>query len=173
MIKKYIILIVLFAVVLNIVLAEPPFSETIVSQAGLVIVYPQFLYYPINKQFNITFDVLNSTYYRLTNTTTDCSYWVFNNAGSNITSGDLTYYATEKYWKLQIQESDALSGIYNIYVHCNSTSEKGFSNFGYQVIGDGNVTDPSYNLSAVIFLVCFGSLLVVVGLYIYFNKTEK
>lgn len=144
---------------------------------SLTIVYPQSEYYSTNTTVVMPFDVLNSNYSRLDNTTATCLFFAVDNNGYNLTAGYLTYNSTLAYWYYQLNNNDtSTNGNYPYYVHCNSSQlENGFVSSEFEINKDG--IDYSINNNTPLILgisfVCLMIILLFSFLGYIFSKEDN
>lgn len=135
------------------------------SENSLTVVYPKTLYHPENVAFNLSFDVLNSTYSRLNSSVVDCSFFLNDNVGESVCSGSLIYSSSLNYWYYEVNNSNVLSvGTYNWYVHCNaSNGENGFVSSDFFITRTGSDTEfnnDSFLVVGFVFICLFLSSLL-------------
>ena len=123
--------------------------------AAITIVYPKSICFPQATNVVMSFDVLNSNYSRLTNTSVDCRYWAVNSVGAGVANGNLFYNGTVDYWNFVLSKTNTANiGDYFFYVHCNSTAkEKGYISSSYEVSANGNCKEVTGQPLAVIILI--------------------
>jgi len=137
--NKLLLFCITLLLVLPIVAAKQlPQESCTLNEKSITVVYSKVFNIPIDSNVLMPFDILNSTFFRLTNSTTSCVYFVISNIGGDVTHGDLIYSNTLNYWYFNLSSTDTKAmGDYNFYVHCNNTQEAGFVSLDYRVLKEG------------------------------------
>lgn len=95
------------------------YASYVQGEGDLTIVYPKIQIHPQNEILNLSYDVLDSNLTRLNTDDVDCSFFVVNNVGRLVSSGDLLY---NQYWYYELPVTITNTvGSLNYYVYCNST----------------------------------------------------
>lgn len=191
-VKTFIVLGVIFSALLlfsfSLVSAQPPFDEQI--SGGLTIEFSKIDIIQQNTAHHFHFHVFNSTRFK-DNTTTQCGLTIVDSYGDRTyKNAKIDYHAgSENEWGINLIGTNFSSlGQYSCVVECNSTTEVGFTSFGFEVTPDGLDNTTMFYIiililsagviifgyyiqdATVILLGSFG--LYFVGLYILFNGVD-
>lgn len=172
MVKKLLFWIFVFVLLINNVLASN-------SGGYLDIIYPSSSIYPDNlrtpqgRTTVLPFDVLNYSYYKLNSSNTNCSFLMFNNVGTVISNGSLSYDSSLKFWFYELNINETKNyGEFNYYVFCNTSL--GEYNHGY-LLSHFKITPSGYEGSlgeariaslVILILLSLIVLCVVVGIVV-------
>lgn len=176
-----------FLLVLPIVSAVAPVTEVIVSlDTGLNIDFPKFEVIQQNQDFLFYFHVFNiSNGIRMDNTTTNCSYELYNHGGEEQFVVDNMEY-TDGDWVVNMNGTNFTRiGNYAYLVECHTDNLGGFISFPFEVTPTGRLNIEQFYwiilvISAAIlalgfwikdpWVVIFGTFgLYFIGLYILIN----
>lgn len=163
--KKIIIYLLGFIILSMIVTAPPPeFVQTSAEGTGLVIVYPAASIIKVSSAPAFPFDILNSTFSKLTNITTNCSFNIVTSQGIGIKNGSLIYDGNLLYWyfSLNAQETNT-QGEYYYYVHCSNIKEQGYITTSYTISYDGSIYKDYSIIAIVIILLGLPFLLIFIS----------
>lgn len=133
----------------------------------LTIVYPTFLVFRHNTNTILSFDVLNSSNVRLTNTSTDCVFYCTKRDGSLLTYGKIQYDATNKYWFYNFTNQNLnFTGTASFYAYCNSSNnEAGFVSSSFDITPTGR--EQRDNSDRVIALVAIAAIFIFSAVLIW------
>jgi len=168
-------MLLLIVLILGIVIGKSAFAVQTQNNIqfetpSLSIIYPKTEFFPQNQAVMLSFDVLNSSFHRLDNSSTQCDFFLVNNLGENITTGKLSY---SLYWYFSLDETKTnTNGIYNYYVHCNSTAQNGFVSNSFEITTTGLVNKEIPNLSIIIFLLAITGFLFGLPFWVKFSQSE-
>ena len=123
--KNKIIYGMMFLLLVFSVLAVPPQTDITISVPSLTIVYPKYDLFVYGESNIYPMDILNSTYGKLDNTSTTCTWYVSNNSGALEGTGAVIYDTTNKFWYFNVPEVSTI-GDYGVYVYCSNVAESGF-----------------------------------------------
>jgi hypothetical protein len=176
--KKLLILILLLILLVPTITSQPPFqtSDVQLNPDVLTIVYPQELIYPKDTHITLPFDILNSNYTRLTNETTNCSYFVINNRGEGLVNGNLTYDDSLNYWYFNLTESEtSTAGEFAFYVHCAEgiNKQNGYVSLTFEINTNGNEDEMSSTGIGVLILMTTLTLTLIVLTFTIGNQYSK
>ena len=161
---KPILFIFVFLIMIAAALAVQPQISVPTTTTSLTIVYGQSDCFKIGNTINYNFDVLDANYSKLSNVTTNCTFYMAQTNGSLITSGRPVYDATAKFWYYPINGTDLERGIYSTYIYCvKSASEAGFESQSYQftTMGVCPAEDKSPLAAIILIPILFGILLML------------
>lgn len=136
---------------------------------AITIVEPKNLFIKENTTSILNFDVLDSNYTKLDNTTTDCSIDAVNLTGDNILSADLVYNNVQNYWYYELSEANTdIIGTYSFYVYCNSSvGENGYLSENFVVTSTGENNDVVPTAVALGFLLLIPLIIAALLFFVY------
>ena len=164
---KKILWVVIGILLLNTVLAVPPFQVSD-SSSSLTIVYPKNTYFMYGADLVFHFHAYNSTGHLMTDADTDCELHVYNSTGNHIIEAALSFDANEvDFYYDATYTLFPVPGQYGFLVHCNSTtSQDGFASDTFNIQRVAPVSEGLEGFHIAVMLCQLGVLifLIVLGL---------
>ena len=165
--KKVFLLVVFLSIFLiSLVSAAPPVSIVINIQEGLNIDFPKFEVIEQEHDHLFSFHVFNiSNGIELDNTTTNCSFELYNQTGTHlIIIENVPYDTIDKDWDVNILGGNfSTLGDYSILIACESTFNKGgFVNFQFEVTPTGMGNTLGFYILILVISIFF----IVLGFWI-------
>lgn len=167
--KPFIFVLVLLLLAVGASAAQTVQNNFYTSSPSLTIVYPKYEFYPEQTDVILNFDVLNSSYSRLDNTTATCLFVAVDGTGHPVIYDNLSY---SSYWYHPLNTTYTKIGKYNYYVHCKDLLEEGYVSGSFKVTADGeeersnNAADATVPLAVVIFILAITGVLFALPLVI-------
>lgn len=152
--RKNHIWLMVFILLISLVYAVPPQYNPTTVIPSITVVVPELNCIPKSNDVKLSFDILNSTYARLDNNTTECSFASINKYGEINAQGYLNYNSTLGFWQFQLYSQNIThTNRHNYYVHCNSSTEAGYASDIYTVTSTGSCTEVTGQPLAVMILI--------------------
>ena len=164
--KLFNIMIVLVLLVIPIGLAIKPVTQLSTGD-GQTIEYPKITHIPYGSDFKLHFHVYNTSGFLKTNTSTNCSFHLYDKYGNHIIENEAVEFDSNGVdFKIDLNKSILnYIGEYSYIMGCNCSKEGGFVSVPFAVTRDGRDTDTrdtSSSIAIIIFL-----LTITIGLFIF------
>ena len=163
---------VLFFLIINISIAQPPFAEISIETGLIDILYPFHPYHKANTNHTFSFHAFNSTGHILKSDTTSCYFHLYNREQGYIFEDELPFSGSD--FKQEINGANfSMLGIHPFNVWCNSTQGQGGSVEGELVVtitGRHEDGDINFNGSGIIISL---SIIGLALLYSSFKINEE
>jgi hypothetical protein len=141
-------------------------TQTTTTENNLIIEFPNFEVFDINKPIVLHFHVFNSNATPVTNITTKCGIHTYDQS-SHIEISNLTFDNTYDF-EHSLNLSKYTTGIYSYIMQCNGTQD-GMVSTSFELTSTGKVEDKSTRPLFLYFVIGLSLLLLIIG----FNIEDK
>ena len=155
------------------VFSLPPVQTTLIGNNDLNIEYPPFEYYKFNTDLKFNFHVYNSTGSIKTNSTTNCTAHLYDNAGTHLIDSKLNYDLSDKDFYINIGKGNfSEPNVYSLLIYCIDT-QSGSVVLPFEITPNGKNYDNNIKYSTISFICfIFAFMFIMMFLTWFFVKPE-
>lgn len=158
---------VLCLLLIGLVTAQPPFSQTTRFNEGYIIEFPQQGTLPFGENYTFGFHVYNiSNGVPIDNTTTSCYFHLYNNNGEHLIESEIPFMKENEWEILVLSGNFSEEAEYSYIVQCNSSILGGFNAIGFQV-SNAQIEIPTSE--SIIYILLTLGVFLIFGLGLYFS----
>ncbi len=162
--KKFVIVLLVGIFILSFISAIPPVTQVQNFPEGYIIADAKQYDLKLNEDYTYHFFLYNaSNGVVITNASVECQFFSADHNGIIVTSGNISYDTTGKYWYYFISKDNySTSGYYSFGVNCQNTDAGGALASYFYVTPTGHSFETSL-------AILYGFILLLIGLCLYFS----